>query len=68
MVEILEAFEEWAEEEAKKHRKDGWDAHQRGESIKEAIHIGREWAFMLTVSKIREIMENLERSIPNAAQ
>jgi hypothetical protein len=47
---------EWAETEAVKFRAEGWAAHQRKESIKEATYIGREWAFMSIQFKVKELL------------
>ena len=60
-VEALVAeLKDWAESEAAKYRRDGWDCHKRKEHIKEATYIGREWAFMSMQWKVNELLDELE--------
>lgn len=59
---------EWAESEAVKYRAEGWAAHNRKESIKEATYIGREWAFMSMQFRIRELLDTLKEGLVNSQE
>lgn len=53
----LDELEEWAEEQSMSERRAGYDAQMRKELVIAATHVGREWAFMQAVARIREMRE-----------
>lgn len=51
----LEELEEWAAEQAARHRSEAYVAQMGGRSVIAATHIGREFAFQRTVARIQEM-------------
>lgn len=67
LLQMLEGLEEWAEKQAADYRTEGFKARKDKQPIKEAIYIGREFAFMIMQFKIREILKGQSQAVDELA-